>query len=66
VVQWGVSPHAQTAGTRAIPYASLVKPGTLAARADAATQAGRCGSLASQLAAADEALASVRASAISW
>ena len=39
VVQWGVSPFPQAAGTGIIPYAALVKPGTLAAAADAAAAA---------------------------
>ncbi len=35
VVQWGVSPVPETAGLAAIRYKPLVKPGTLAAEADA-------------------------------
>ena len=39
IVQWGVSPFPLNAGTARIPYTPLIKPGTLAAQADAAAAA---------------------------
>jgi hypothetical protein len=46
VVQWGVSPVSQNAGTATIPYKPLIKPGTTAANADAvlANSSGSIGS----------------------
>ena len=41
IVQWGVSPVPETAGTNVIAYKPLVKAGTLAAAADAAAFNGR-------------------------
>ena len=43
VVQWGVSPVPLTAGTRLLPYKAPVKPGTLAAQADAVAAAAGAG-----------------------